>query len=424
MGRLLRFKIPVNFYIVGDSNEKIELETFWVSSEVKWKISFLGPDKTTSNLPLPPTNDKQYNKLVHSILIESISENEDQKIGDLIEGIYRSKLAKIILSIGNRCIEVLRNIGRIYNLKTYPLDSTDNERTFFIQWNVEIKQQSEDWHYIDGEPEGLLEYLLHFGVTRPSDTPEFDGSNWYFVEEYIQNEIEIPPEFIFSANAIEHSRAGNYRVALLESVIGLEIILTKYLRVYFADFKKTGKYLYEKALTSTNLTLNIKITLLLQLTLKPENLKNINWKSIVQAINWRNKIMHASGDFPANTQKADIVDGILAIINLSIFLGYETERLLAYHPLHEIALKVKDENSLESLSLELTNRHGVRAYSTLIERTDFPTKEQVIRIAENLSTLLSNRDKIFDPNKHLLLEIFDLGERRAVWLAGKLISYT
>ena len=417
----LRFNIPASFYMAGKSAESLDAKTSFYSNGINWTLSFCGEDIVY--LKSQPEN-KRFAKEIKSIQIETSLENNRELVNRLCEQDNRKELSEIILAIGNRCINAMRNMGRVCNFTPYSISPGIGSTLFFFHWSVEINREGNYWESVIPNSKDIDELLLLVGKEKPPGTADFYVENWILVEEFIQHDIEFPPEFVFSANAVENYQNKNYRVSLLEAIIGLEIVISKYIKAYFTDYKRFQKFMFEK-LDSPNLTLSMKVPGILQLMLDKQGAETFDWKIIKSAIGWRNEIMHRSGTFKRGIEPQEIQEGILAIINLSIFLGYETEKLRAYHSLIEIQSQVKKENSLEHLSLELKNRHSIWATSILIETSEIPPKELIIKVAEDLGRLLAQRDKIFNPQKHLLLEFrkFDFDSSPAVWFAGKLISY-
>ena len=124
---------------------------------------------------------------------------------------------------------------------------------------------------------------------------ELDYNNWPTIVEAIQDNLESPPEQEFITNALEHLKVRNYRLALIESIICLEIVLTQYLKAFFS----INKQIPEKRINNflnPNLGLNARISVLLNLCLDERDIESVNFTNILRAINRRNHIIHKTGN--------------------------------------------------------------------------------------------------------------------------------
>jgi hypothetical protein len=143
---------------------------------------------------------------------------------------------------------------------------------------------------------------------------------WAEIEKAIQDNKSPLPEQEFTVNASEHLYLRNFRLALVESVIGLEIVLSRHLRTYLHTQKKAPEARIGEFLTP-NLTLNMRLSGLLVLTLPPDVFQQIDLDTIKKAVRWRNQVVHKTGQLPGGIPNAELRETISAVLELTQRLG-------------------------------------------------------------------------------------------------------
>src|SRR5262249_22809652 len=146
------------------------------------------------------------------------------------------------------------------------------------------------------------------------------------VEAVEENEPPSPAQE-FVVNALEHVTLGNFRYAILEAVIALEIVLARYLRLAL-ERRDLPKEAIDDFL-SPQLALRDRVSVLLNLTLGRDALQDYDFGKILTVIRWRNHIVHRHGHLPVGLQAKDIFEGTRALLGLVLFIDSKYAELLA-----------------------------------------------------------------------------------------------
>jgi len=120
----------------------------------------------------------------------------------------------------------------------------------------------------------------------------------------------------------------NFRLALMESIIGLEIVLTRYLTEYLRVYKGFSKKRIEDFI-SRELTLSLRLAGLLDLTLPQTDLQVIDFDKVRLAVTWRNRVTHRTGHLPQGIPESIIIGNILEVLKLTHILGNRAQQISA-----------------------------------------------------------------------------------------------
>ncbi|GAG58886.1 unnamed protein product, partial [marine sediment metagenome] len=200
--------------------------------------------------------------------------------------------------------------------------------------------------------------LLHV-QSREQEFPVLYISNWPEIKEAIQDNLQSPLENELLANTHEFLRVGNNKMAILESVTCLDIILSQYLKIFLTnrknlDTKRIGKFL------TTQFGLKARIAGLLDLTLSRESLKYVNIESVLQAIKWRNDIVHKYGNLPSGVSNNDLKQAIEDTLNLIYILVRERDQIIAEPSLIEISENIAKKYNIPTPTILLPGaRHKI-----------------------------------------------------------------
>jgi hypothetical protein len=260
------------------------------------------------------------------------------------------------------------------------------------------------------------------GARAETQAGEMDASRWPDIVEAIQANLQPGPEQEFFTNAIEHLRLGNYRYALLEAVICLEIVMTQFIRTYLSQKgipnTRINKFVSDK------LGLTARVAALLNLTLdQPPHPDYIS--TALRAIEWRNKVVHGTGRLP-NRPDHEIREGITTVLGIARVLALALEELEAAPDMQRISQELDAElgKPLSRLAPGVKGRgqHRVVVDFPYITLSAVPTEEEMGRQVERVSELLTVRDAGFDRNRHLLVRFVVLpNDVRARWFGGELL---
>lgn len=232
-------------------------------------------------------------------------------------------LVQILRAVINRCLRGIRNFGVVPSLRALRESPNENAEAILRRWGAEVEANGE-WQKL--LPEIELFALGAFLTSSPTVHGELQVVRWSLIEEAIQDDLEPPPELEFTTNAVEHLRLDNQRFSLLEAIIGLEIVLTRWLTVYLTTEKGLSKTRIRQFL-SPDLGLSSRLAAVLDLTMDRRTLKTIDLTKVLSAVKWRNHVMHRTGKLPADLSEELIRDRIAEVLSLISILARNTERL-------------------------------------------------------------------------------------------------
>ncbi|MNW59818.1 hypothetical protein D3C74_377630 [compost metagenome] len=71
---------------------------------------------------------------------------------------------------------------------------------------------------------------------------------------------------------------------------------------------------------------------LLDLIVRPEDLQKIDIDKVKSVVKWRNNIAHRTGHLPDGLSEAQLLEGINNVFALTMMLGVKTAALKSMHP--------------------------------------------------------------------------------------------
>lgn len=193
------------------------------------------------------------------------------------------------------------------------------------QWTSFVKDES--LTLADLLTKQLLAERLVRRRTLSQPTAELSAGNWSETEEAGQDNLEPSPEKEFLTNAFEHLRVGNMRLALVEAVVCVEIVVSQFLKAYFEINKGWSKTRLRSYL-NPDITLSTRVGLLLEIILSADDLKAVDGERVRAGIGWRNKAVHESGHLPDVPEK-EIRQVIVAVLTLALRLGQKRDEIIA-----------------------------------------------------------------------------------------------
>lgn len=396
----LRFRIPVSFYVVGPDEASLSLALGFETQGLTCSLS-VGTGEPLCSEDLPP-DSRHFARGQHLIISVSQEPPTHQVWQDLGEKQW-SELVPHLRHIANRCIRGIRNSGIVPGLQELRRQD-DNPDALLRNWKVEIFD-AEGWRPLLSEPE-LGPFLAGFLGGRSAQVyAELRAALWPSIEEAIQDDVKPRPEREFTANAIEHVRLGNLRFALLEAIIGLEIVLARFLNSYLKLRKGLSKRRIEEFLTQ-NLGLTARISGVLELVLTKTQLEEARLDQVLSAVKWRNNVVHRTGRTPEGLPDKTLEDGISAVLGLTDLLAREGESIEAQPAMDvlvtELAPKLAD---FPRPSVRYLGGHTVGVWFRKVSMDDswIPNEEHRERIAETVEQLRKVVDRRFDAHQHLRL---------------------
>jgi len=243
------------------------------------------------------------------------------KLTEIANPDKQKELVKLISILANKFI----NATRYYGLATHmhEIDISRHKPEYYLAiWNVESSIDEVIWNNVIPVESRL--FSLFNQTTNSNLENSLVTSLWSDIANAIENERVPPPELEFTINALEHIELKNYRYAVLESVIGLEIVLTRFVNEYMSTRLKLPKEQIETFL-NPSFGLSSRISGLLDLTIKSKDLKKIDMSKVKQVIKWRNHIVHKTGHLPEGIPHNILNDNLSSVLKLNFLLGSKTE---------------------------------------------------------------------------------------------------
>lgn len=401
----IKFKIDLKMSIYGEK-DSLEPQIIFNHDEFKCKLYFEGEKVDYS----PITQNgfiggyKHYRNCEY--LTITIVDFKD-KLKLLITSGELKEILELIILIANRCIRSLRIYGWVTNLHEFNwnLDSNDLENRL-LYLNVETSEDGKNWQRLIKEysHSSYLSFLFSSKVIE--ENSQLYMFNWEGIKESIQDDSCVKREkevneMEFVINAIENLRKDNIRTALIESIIGLEIILTKYIKGYFKIIKRYNREEIG-TLLEPNFGLTRKILLIPELTFEEIELHKINLKNILTAIKWRNNIIHKTGDFPLGVNKKYKIEIISELINFIHLLELKVIQITALPKISEIIKYIIDKHNILKFSIEKQRNHMINIQFYNTQKEGLWKEEKINNINNDLFEQLKIIDKRFDPKEHFL----------------------
>lgn len=335
------------------------------------------------------------------------------------------ELLSLLASFINVLHRNIRNFGMIPDVnEIYPIK--DYAKNYLNRWNVEICEKNGSWRKIIPEPKKLEEnlfLLLLPSYEEPKKYPiMIESDKWQDIKFAIKANREPPPEHEFMVNAIEFIRLRNWRLALLESITCLEIVLSQFLREYFKH-KNVPPNSIDKFFKPAGIGLTARISVLLNITLSPVYLSIINIDNVIKAIEWRNIILHRTGHLPKNLNPEDVKNTIWNVLKLVDILSLEREQLKASPEMKSIGEEISKNYNISIPKIWILRNHEIfiKFVFFYIEDIERLLKENILNeLIKSISDRLSKRDKLFKANKHLHISFSKFPkEVFARWHKGK-----
>ncbi len=414
---ILRFHIPVYLFVMGQSQESLDVRTNFSHQDLPCSLRVTGgPPLSSEELP----EDIRYFGETRQLEFTISEQPPEHTFQSLIEPRNYPELVKLLRSVANRCLRSIRNFGMVPHVhELREPQGEDYERTL-RGWDVNVSRDGEHWEAIVTEAEGIGIFMkiLH-PESQGQEVAELRVARWPEIEEAIQDDLPSLAEKEFTTNAIEHIRLKNFRLAVLESIIGLEIALSRYLAEYLRSYKGTPNERI-KAFLSPNFTLTTRLSGILDLTLSPEDLKDVDLRKVRDAVKWRNWVTHRTGHLPPGLSEETIVESISQVTFLTFLLGYRTEQATASPEIRGITKYMQEKHRLLRPSILLLGNHKVLAEFTVVRSPSeaFPIEKLTAAVAD-LAGRLEARDGKFAPNEHLGVRFFEPPKKlSARWRKG------
>ena len=306
----LEFNLPIRINLF--SSEKENLNNTFANFNYKKYNCFLKL-KSEKDIIENKENEKIiYTQDYHGISI-TIEDNSKGTIENFVKERSMAEILKLINLISNRCLLVFRNYGYLTKVKEFflQLDSKDTEqlKSFFMmletkiskKYNNEYEKILEYWGFKIDFAEELSRSWLQKSYFNIFDEEYLDYNIWLEIKNALENNLEITEERYFSVNSLEHIYNNNIRLAVIETVISLEIAVNKYLKDYLR-FKNIPNGRIGN-LISSKTGIYSMVSVLLDLSIEEEVMEAIKIDEVLKLITLRNKIIHENKKIPKESSE-------------------------------------------------------------------------------------------------------------------------
>lgn len=397
---ILKLKIPLHLYLSGPTEQSLEVATSFEHDDVKVNLGLTG-EKLLS-FPEGSDDSKFFRRVKNAEFELQDTDLQQSKLVKIVttEPDYVSIL-KFLLPIVNRVLRCIRNWGFVESVaEINPPD--DEAKKYIAKWDVRFSEDGEKWQTVV-KPETDLHDLLLLLALFPSseETGTLHVRNWPDIEEAVQDNLESPPEQEFFTNSIEHLNRRNYRLALVEAIICLEIVLTQFLRVYLSINKKLSKKRID-AFLSKEFGLMSKVSGLLDLVLDPDDLKKINIDNVRTAINWRNGIIHKTGHLP-RVPEEELRKRVADVLTLADLLGRKRDQIHSSPELQQIGNQLSQKFGLPGPTILRLGKHRILIDFDFLLSSEIPSDLETVleSVAKEASFIFATKDPRFSAAEHL-----------------------
>lgn len=423
----IKFNYPIKMYIYGNNTKEVNPQVNFGHNGLSCKMSFEGKDILQASKELLQFKIKYYREVEN--MVTEIKENDiEKKLESLIKIDNRKELLNLLNHILNRCIKSIRYYGWACNLHEFESTDVIGDIDFqLLDLNVKISYDGKKWDNLISNYKfsEYWAYLQTSGLHKQYSHLTYES--WDIIKEAIQENTallleELPSEIEFLVNAREYLNNNNFRLALIESVIGLELALTKYIQNYFIIEKKYTKSKISKFLNN-NFDLSTRLSIIPILTLDKISLEKIEFDKINKGVNWRNKIIHAGKNILDTIPDMETQSVVEEIIELSRLLDLKVIQMKANPEMLEISNEMLSKYNTDVLIRKERNHKFQVLFFGLYSTNGSWNIEKIEEINKYLIMLLKSYDNKFIPEKHLAVKYINMIDERiwATWNEGSLI---
>lgn len=425
---MLRVKIPQRFFLCSSSEDQLEsVSVSYTYKRYAIRLTLEDGEVKKATWAKPDDYTRWYRESTQAELVIADTEKSHRSIIDLIASTAHEYLLDLIEGAVMKAIRVIRNVGFVPELpESVPRNEPLEE--ILRSWKPEMSSDGATWTtgLLPDSERGhtsLLGILGRSGfVSDFTRMPELKVIYWARIKEVLEDNLEIAPQDEFLTNTIGHLRACNFRLGLVDAVIGLEIVLTRYLRCYLTTIKKIPDKRIETFLRN-DFGLTPRLAGILDLTMHESHLRGIKLDQVLQAVTWRNHVVHKTGQLPPDVSVAIVrehIDSVLALARTLAELYVDTAAFPDRQVIGE-KLKANWSERIGWPSLWIKPWHQVYAEVGCGIGAQL-SREEMRAIAEELGGYLKARDRRFNPTSDLQVNYKKyMGESIGKYFLGSVI---
>jgi len=361
-------------------------------------------------LPEPGDEDPWFRK-VHSLSVEI-----DEATTDLVTRVVASddpgRIIGCLLKPANRIIRSIRNFGLVTHVREYRSSEFAGDHWPDLL-SVETSADGVTWTRLGEPPGDLSELLARRSLLRREYLGRFKIANLADVQEAIEDNLTAGPERAFLANALEYFRMGDLRVAIVESIICLEILIGQLLPELL-----TASSIPADALTK-EITLFPRVKMLLPLLL-PTEMASVDLGAVLRTITLRNKIVHQSGHLPDPIPEETVRQGISAVVGLAHRLAHKRDSLKRAPDLQRLSQGIATQFGIRAPTTEWTFRHIFTVRFPFFF-DPMPSMDRLAEVSEAVVNGLKQLDSRCQPNTDVFIFFSRYGTEVATWQGGRFV---
>lgn len=397
----IRLNVPLNLFLNSDDPNLLNPSLTFIKDNLEIRVSLKGGRPLTIS-----TGDERHFRTISQCQIEIRDPHESLR-GPLESKKYE-ELLSTLMPIVNRTLTAIRNFGWVTTAREYKPEQ--KPEALFRTWDATFRTQGE-WRAIAPETEksGL------YGISDLEENVErgaLSVRQWKDIEQALLEDLKPGPEQEFLTNSLQHIRDDNLRLALIEATVCLEIVLSQAIQLHLEVKRFLSKKRIDVVLNNVGLTSRVG---LLVDTIFPFNERGgLNLDKVLQAINWRNKIIHHTGHIPSSVPTDEVRGCVYAMLNLSLRLADKREKLRVEPELGELARAIANEFDCPTPEIDALKYHKIAVnftfyagamlrslYPPAIPEKKIPDRVGLQHIVDELESRLKKRDQFFDSTKHL-----------------------
>jgi hypothetical protein len=294
---MLRYVVPVEFEVYGEGLDEGALTSAFAFKRLNVDVRLASGEK-------PYTMDidgRSVQTLTIDHLSISIDDRSDNSLTNLVRSSQWDTVLKTLLRVANGCISQIRDTGGVPHVHTITKSGREDARFVLHNFDVQVSEDGTTWRDIIEKSElypDARRYLVQLMVSKPKGWLSL--SRWASVKSSLASGVDPDVAAQCTVNAQEYLELGNLRLAVLESVMGLELSVASYLSEYGKRKLHMSKDQIETMLAPT-VTLEIRLKCLLPFCQGDRALPDDSLKKVVTVVKWRNAIVHKLGGLPAGT---------------------------------------------------------------------------------------------------------------------------
>jgi hypothetical protein len=414
----LRFLIRQTIYLIGRNRDELDISVNFNHASYAVKLTMPGEEV----FEIPKAADfGRFCRIAIGLQFELTDEGKaTPPLSELAKVENHSDLLRLMREVAIKVFRAIRNFGIIPEMpETLPEGSTQRGdfKSELRKWNPEISSDGKSWVEIcpfQKLGEALIFYKLY--GQEEFEKAELNVFLWPEIVEALEDNKNPTPENEFLTNAIGHLRMQNFRLAVIDSIIGLEIVLTQFLSNYLGISKGIPKKRIENFL-SPEMGITARLSASLNLTLHESYLKKIDFDKVLKVVQWRNAIVHKTGGLPSIPED-NLRENISAVLKLIGLLAERRDDEAARIEKEKIAEALKTKEPL-FITIWVKPAHRVLIeieYSWYPIPSDY--REKIDTLITRAAQLLKERDRRFNPEKHLAIHFKNFGKSLGRFING------